>query len=127
MVWVTSSETMSALPSTCSASVRTADSTSSLARSLLGLNSLLSSAAKSPASRVSVAPPCSACVSVAMCLLSVRVGGLGRRYQRLQQCGVVDGLGDQLLCAGLAVHVGAEVGELGARLQQLGHGGDLAG
>src|SRR6478752_2364599 len=121
---------VAALPSACCASVATADSTSSRARVDCGLNSLLSSEANSLVSLVSTAtwPTFSSCASL---MTSLALGGLIRRLgvlgQGLEQVLVVQDLVDQLFSAALAVHVRDQVGELLARLEQLGQRRHLLG
>src|SRR5262245_41853986 len=121
--------------SACSASVRTARSTASLASSVFGLNSFRNSESKSLASTAAMADACSCCAfGSAMAVL--RTGfrsGPGRlacrvlrRGERLQQRGILQEPGDQLLRPGLAVHIRDQVGELLAGLEQLAERVDLA-
>src|SRR6478609_330464 len=121
---------VAALPSACCASVATADSTSSRARVDCGLNSLLRSEANSFVSVVWTAT-CPAFSSCASLMASLALGGLIRRLgalgQGFEQVLVVQDLVDQLFGAALAVHVRDEVGELLARLEQLGQGRHLLG
>src|SRR5690606_7413643 len=112
------------------ASVRTACSTASRACSVLGLNSFFSRADRLSASSVSVVRA-SARLATAVIAFSVyrlllgrigfgriRLGRGGIRIgcggQRVHQRRVLQHFADQLFRAGLAVHVGQQVGELGA-------------
>src|SRR5258705_11004158 len=122
--------------SACSASVRTARSTASLASSVFGLNSLRRSESKSvtpTAAVVACADSCCGFVS-AISLLHWSVHGLhrlgagvARRRERLQERGVLQELRDEVLGAALAVHVRDQVGELLAGLEQLAEGVHLPG
>src|SRR5678816_4893041 len=118
--------------SACCASVRTACSTADLASSDFGLNSFLSSEANSlpwysiPCSAEAGLTASSAMVWSPLCV-GLGAGGvrLARIGQRLEQRLVLDDLGDQLLGAGLAVHVGDQIGQLLARVEQLLQAVDL--
>src|ERR1041384_7787527 len=114
MLATTSLEIVAAVPSACCASVATADSTSSRARVDCGLNSLLSSEAKSLDPVVATAP-WPAAFSCASLMTSLALGGLIRRLgvlgQRLEQVLVVQDLVDQLFGAALAIHVRDQVRE----------------
>src|ERR1700722_2266986 len=120
----------------CSASVRTALWTSVRARSVCGLNSLLRSAAKSPPSATadSAETSRSFCCS-AMALLALLLGDAGRfsrggfrsRSQRLQQARILQDARDELLRAGLAIHVRHEIGKLLSGLEQLRERRDALG
>src|SRR6056297_322286 len=104
MVVTVSSETRAVPSSTCCASVRTADSTSLFARSLLGRNSFCSNAEKSSFSSTS---PCS-CAAV-FCFLAIGLvllvigaviaGCIRCGRERLEQFGIIDRVGHQLLGA----------------------------
>src|SRR5262245_58494156 len=120
-----------------SASVRTADSTASLAASDRGLNSFWSSCWMSELSTVLPWPSACSWVAIVDSPLSRGLGlGLGLRLalgglrgggQCLEQRRVLEHLPDQLLGPRLTVHVREEVGQLLARLQQLAQGVHLAG
>ena len=112
--------------SACSASVRTARSTASLASSVFGLNSFLSSESNSVTATTSV--PASAAGSVILhqpWLFSTRSQGLGGLTltgflggrQRLQEGGILQQFADQIFCAALAIHVGDQVRQLLPRLE----------
>src|ERR1700736_2067236 len=120
------SEPMSlVLLSACSASVWTADATASFAVSVFGLNSFWRSDEKSVASIwvVAEATCASVCGLAIFLFLLVAVGscrlGLRRRRKGLHQRRVGENLVQQFLGSGLAIHVGQEVGQLRARVQQL--------
>src|SRR6266404_9005696 len=128
MVPITSSDTTAVSRNACSASVRTAVSTSDRARSVLGLNSFCRSAPNWSASSVAAAAPPSVLAS-AICFLPSLTRSLLRFClvgERFQQRGIVQDLRDQLFGAGLAVHVGNEIRQLGPRFQQLAERVDLA-
>src|SRR5688572_10232429 len=122
--------------SACSASVRTARSTASLASSVLGLNSFFRSESKSPAS---TAP--SACVascwgfgSAMSVLRSGHYRQSGRLFLRilrgrqgLEQRRILQQLTDEVLGPALAIHIRNEIRELLAGLEQLVERVDLAG
>src|SRR5512145_836445 len=111
--------------SACSASVRTARCTASFASSDFGLNSFFSRAENSSTS--AAAGACSPAARVSFAMISPLLSFRFRRLpQRLQELRVLQDLLDQALGAGLAVHVGEQVRELGARLEQLVQGVDLA-
>src|SRR5688500_3257336 len=107
--------------SACSASVRTARSTASLASSVFGLNSFFRRKSNSLASRVPVAD-CGSCwdfCSAITVLRSVRQR-LRRRFilrllrgrQRLQEGRILQQLAHQILGPALAVHVRDQIREL---------------
>src|SRR5690242_8356665 len=131
IVLTTSFETTTELSSACAASVLTALWMASCAWSDLGLNSLLRRAPKSLNSWPCASGWASVFASDMGLLLRsgrrLRVLGFRRRRDGLEQRRVGQHLADQLLRAALAVHVGDEVGELGARLEQLVERADLAG
>src|SRR5664279_5439011 len=115
---------MLVLASACCASVCTACSTAVLASSVLGLNSFLSSAAKSLPSSVmpASAEPCLSCSAIRVApvrgdLCEDRsLLRLGFGCQRAEQRRIGQDLGDELLGSSLAVHVGDEIRQLRARL-----------
>src|SRR6185503_17523808 len=120
--------------SACSASVRTARSTASLASSVLGLNSFFRSESKSLASTAPMADVTS-CWVFGSAMTVLRYGfssGSGfarilRRGKRLQEGWILQELGHQLLRPGLAIHIGNQVRQLFAGLDELAQRVDLAG
>src|SRR4051794_25043750 len=105
MVLTTSLETSFTPARACSASVLTAASTSSRARSVWGLNSFFSSEVNSLASMVAPSAACACSFASAMALLALSAFGLRGGGQRLEQRRVLEDLGHQLFGAALAVHV----------------------
>src|SRR5579871_252217 len=129
MVPTTSSETTAVSRKACSASVRTAVSTSLRARSVFGRNSFCSRASSCS---VAITGPLLAawvCAS-AICFSQLVSDPSGLRFgfvrQRLQQRRIVQYLRDQFLRSGLAIHVSHEIGQLRARLEQLAERVNLA-
>src|ERR1041384_1129609 len=112
--------------SACSASVRPARCTASLASSDFGLNSFFSRAENSSSSAAAGASRPAIWVSFAMVMASLLGVRLRRLAERLQELRILQRLLDQVLGAGLAVHVGQQVRELSARLEQLVQRIDLA-
>src|SRR4051812_28698422 len=143
MVRTTSVETRSLSDSACCARVRTADSTRSACSVSRGRNLSLSAFSKADGSVWSwgAAAGAAACVSVIASLslaprpAASRLARLARgrlvgrargRGQRLEEGRVLQQILHPLLGRRLPVHVGQEVGQLRARLEQLAQRLDLA-